>query len=267
MSAAEKAEGKDSEWRCGSFRYANTIFYETLRSWDGKRDVKDSTPPDWRANGSPGSGTTYNGPATAAANWGHDMSLNDADGWKRSSATWVESSFRDGLRAYAPSKRGNSVEGDVALDEDGSPKVLPKDQKHSAPVGESLGSIYRSSLQANVLTTARADEHFMGSLRSASMESAAEYQRKRRAKLNLPQYKELTPTEVSTAKRVWASIDLDNSGLIEVDELKKFLGALGHRATDKNVQKLIDAAEHGAEDMKPRLKEFAKTFHGLKLDL
>ena len=100
------------------------------------------------------------------------------------------------------------------------PKEVTKDQKHKAPVGESLGSIYRSSKQANVLTTANADDFFMGSLRSAPMQSAAEYQRNRRAKLNLPQYKELTPAEISKAKRVWDSIDLDNSGTIDVEELK-----------------------------------------------
>lgn len=266
MSAAEKVDGKDGDWRCGSYRYANAQFYSTLREWTGKRDVADSTPPDWRVHGAPGSGTTYKGSATAAANWGHDMSLNDADGWKRSSTPWVEKSFREGLRAYAPSKRGGGViEGDVAYDEEGRPKEVTKDQKHKAPVGESLGSIYRSSKQANVLTTANADDFFMGSLRSAPMQSAAEYQRNRRAKLNLPQYKELTPAEISKAKRVWDSIDLDNSGTIDVEELKKFLVALGHRATDKNVQKLINAAEHEAADMKQRLRDFAKMFHGISL--
>jgi len=261
-SAAEKADGKDQDWRCGSYRYANARFYEQLRSWEGKRDVKDSTPPDWRVRG----GVDQMGMKGGEGAYGHDLSLNDADGWKRSSSIWVESTFRSGLRAYQPSAKGHSDAADVSLDENGNPKVPEKDRKHMAPAGETLGSIYRSSKQANVLSTARADEHFMGSLRSGPPESAAEYQRKRRAKLGLPQFKELSKDDIAKAKRIFASIDLGgSSGGVDTADLKHFFAALGHKTTDKEVVRLLKMAEAGTADMTHELKEFARQYHKLQL--
>jgi hypothetical protein len=56
--------------------------------------------------------------------YGHDLSNNDAEGWKRSSAVWVEGTFRGGLRSY----RGV----DVAYDDQGRSKSTGKDRKHQA---------------------------------------------------------------------------------------------------------------------------------------
>ena len=94
-----------------------------------------------------------------------------------------------------------------------------------------------------MLSTARADEHFLGSLRSAPRQTAEEYQRRRRAHLNLPQYKELTPEQQTKAKRLFASIDLDGSGSIDAEELRKFLVGIGHKSSDKHVKKLLEAAD------------------------
>ena len=252
-SAAEKADGTDGDWRCGSHRYANAKFYETLRAWDGLRDVKDMTPPDWRGGGG---GSTYKGSATAAANWGHDMSLNDADGWRRSAPVWVEKTFRGGLRDY-PSM-------DIALDEMGNPKMPEKDKKHMAPAGEMLGSIYRSKKQSEVLTTAMADRHFMGSMRGTPPTSAAEYQRKRRAKMGLPIFKELSQDQEAKAKRIFAQLDFGPGG-IDVEALQNFFAALGHKPTSKEPKRLTAAAEERTADMKSQLRDFARSFHGLNL--
>lgn len=249
MSAAEKADDTDSEWRCGSYRYCNTQFYSTLRGWEGKRDVAETTPDDWRVSSAD---TLFAGSGGA---YGHDMSLNDAQGWRRSSSIWVEGTFRGGLRDY-PGQ-------DVAFDEAGNPRRQPKNSKFVA--GTNLGSIYRSTKQSNVLTTARADETFLGSLRSAPKTTHAEYQRTRRSHMNLPQYRDLSSTDVSKAKRIFAQIDLDGSGSVSPEELAKFLTSLGHKSTDKAVKKLMAAAEEGSADSKLQIQEFARLYHGLSL--
>jgi len=128
--------------------------------------------------------------------YGHDLSNNDADGWKRSSAIWVEGTFRSGLRDY------KGV--DMGFTEEGETKSTGKDQKQAQ--GTNLGSIYRSSKQSSVLSTARADEHFLGSLRSEPLRSQDDYQRTRRSHLNLPQYKDLTPEQEKKVRRIFASI-------------------------------------------------------------
>jgi hypothetical protein len=256
ISAAEKADDKDSEWRCGSYRYANTLFCSTLREWNGLRDMKDSDreglTPDWRVS----SANTMGLKAGEGA-YGHDLSLNDTEGWKRSSPIWVESTFRDGLRDYKARDVGHDEHGNPI-----SPVKLGKDKKFAA--GTDLGNIYRSSKQCNVLSTARADEHFMGSLRSGGATSPDEYQRRRRAHLNLPQFKDLSKEEIAKAKRVFEQIDLDGSGTIDADEMRKFLATLGHKPTDKAVAKLIETVDEGVKGLQT-LKEFARLHHGLML--
>lgn len=179
------------------FRYANAHFYDTLRSWPRCRDVKESTPPDWRVSAEDPFGGNRTAGGVCGA-YGHDMSTNDADGWKRSSVPYVESTFRGGLRDYKGVDVGYTEEGGVKKQGDG------KEKKHMA--GTNLGNIYRSSKQCNCLSTARADEHFLGSLRSESRKSTDDYQRTRRANLNLPQFSSLTPEQLTKAKRVFATI-------------------------------------------------------------
>lgn len=157
--------------RARQYRYCNSKFYDTLRSWHGLRDVSETTRKDWRVSAADNLGMKGGEGA-----YGHDQSNNDADGWKRSSTIWVDSTFRGGLRDY--------VGHDVSLDEEGHPRAHSKDGKFAA--GTNLGNIYRSTKQANVLSTARADECFLGSLRSAPIKSAADYQRQRRRNLGLP---------------------------------------------------------------------------------
>jgi len=246
----------DSEWRAGSFRYANAHFYDTLRSWPRCRDVKESTPPDWRVSAEDPFGGNRTAGGVCGA-YGHDMSTNDADGWKRSSVPYVESTFRGGLRDYKGVDVGYTEEGGVKKQGDG------KEKKHMA--GTNLGNIYRSSKQCNCLSTARADEHFLGSLRSESRKSTDDYQRTRRANLNLPQFSSLTPEQLTKAKRVFATIDTDDSGTIDAEELRKFLTGLGHRTNDKAVKKLLKAADDGVSDCKASLMEFCRLYHGLKL--
>jgi len=134
-------------------RYCDAHFYGSLRSWQGLRDVKETTRSDWRV-----SAADTMGMKGGEGAYGHDASSNDADGWKRSSAIWVERGFRGGLRDY---------EGvDLGYNELGGARATGKDAKQS--FGTDLGSIYRSTKQCNVLSTARADEHFLGSLRRYS---------------------------------------------------------------------------------------------------
>ena len=231
--------------------FADKKFYETLRSWPRARDMKDFTPADWRVSTDQGSRLNLGG-----AGWGHDMSLNDADGWKRSSVHWVESQFRGNMRNYP----GH----DVNLDDMGNPKPPPKQGKHVA--GTDLGNIYRDRKQSNIMTTARADEQFLGSLRNEGPLSTDEYQRRRRKHLNLPQYQELSSENVAKAKRLFATIDTDGSGTIDADELKKFLGSIGHtKANSKAVKELMQAAEEGVADGLLQVKEFCRVYHGLKL--
>ena len=234
------------------YRYCDAHFYDTLRSWSGLRDVKETTRKDWRV-----SSADNHGLKAGEGAYGHDFSNNDADGWKRSSPAWVEQTFRGGLRDY------KGV--DVGKDECGRARGMASKKDEKFQKGTDMGNIYRERKQKDRLTTERADEHFLGSLRSAPKQSAEEYQRKRRANLNLPQFRELTPEQLTKAKRVFAAIDLDGSGSIDADELKKFLVGLGHKPTDKGVQKLLSAADEGVKDMKASLKEFARLYHGMKL--
>lgn len=247
ISAAENE--RDDDWRASSRRYCNSHFYDTLRSWHGLRDVRETTRGDWRVSSADNLGMKG-----AEGAYGHDQSTNDADGWKRSSSVWVESSFRGGLRDY---------KGVDMRDEVGRAKGTEKDQKHQA--GTNLGSIYRSTKQAEVLTAARADETFLGSLRAAAPRRAEDYQRTRRAHLNLPQYRDLSAEQVTKAKRVFATIDLDGSGSVDADEIRKFLVSMGHKSTGKAVDQLIKSVEEGPQNSKLALKEFARLYHGLKL--
>lgn len=128
--------------------------------------------------------------------YGHDQSTNNAEDWRRSSPIWVEGSFRGGLRDY------KGV--DMGYDELGRSKATEKDKKNVA--GTNLGSIWRSTKQCNVLSTARADQHFTSSLRSEPRRTAEDYQRTRRSHLNLPQYRDLTQEQVTKASRIFASI-------------------------------------------------------------
>ena len=230
--------------------FADKKFYETLRQWPRARDVKDFTPADWRVAGDQAARLNLGG-----AGWGHDLTTNDADGWKRSSVPWVEKSFRGGLRDYA----GH----DVNLDEMGNPKPRPKQQAHVA--GTDLGNIYRDRKASNVMSTAMADSHFMSSLRSEKRITAEQYQRTRRAHLKLPQYQELSKEAVAKAKRLFAQIDLDGSGTIDAEELKRFLESLGHKQNTKAVKELIASVEEGTADGKLQIKEFCRMYHGMSL--
>ena len=71
--AADKAEDKDGEWRCGSYRYANSLFYNQLRSWDGQTDIAMRTPKDWRVS-------TEETLGLGGTAFGHDLTTNNADG-------------------------------------------------------------------------------------------------------------------------------------------------------------------------------------------
>ena len=122
----------DPDWRASSQRYADATFHSSLRQWDGRHDVRHSTPADWRVQGG---GPSQDGIGGSAGPNGHgpdDLSLNDADGWKRSASLWVEKQFRGGLRDYGGR--------DVKFNEDGTPKkqtVLSKDGKNIG--GTNLG--------------------------------------------------------------------------------------------------------------------------------
>ena len=122
----------DPDWRASSQRYADATFHSSLRQWDGRHDVRHSTPADWRVQGG---GPSQDGIGASAGPNGHgadDLSLNDADGWKRSASLWVEKQFRGGLRDYGGR--------DVKFNEDGTPKkqtVLSKDGKNIG--GTNLG--------------------------------------------------------------------------------------------------------------------------------
>lgn len=248
--AADRAAEKDADWRCGSYRYCNSMFYDTLRSWDGgdELDVRHRTPPDWRVS-------TEDNLGLGGTAFGHDLSNNDAQGWRRSSSVWVEKQFRSGMRDY----KGQ----DVAFNEDGTRRAQ---SKIVGDVSSGQGaSIYRSKVQANVMSTARADECFLGSLRSTGTVDADEYQRRRRRNLNLPQYKELPREDVAKAKRLFAQIDMDASGSIDADELRAFLKSIGHSEKSKAVQELIKQADEGAKDCKLQIREFCRLYHGLKL--
>ena len=122
----------DPDWRASSQRYADATFHSSLRQWDGLHDVHHSTPTDWRVQGG---GQNQDGIGVSGGPSGHgadDLSLNGADGWKRSSALWVEKQFQGGLRAYGGR--------DVTFHEDGTPvkqSVLSKDGKNIG--GTNLG--------------------------------------------------------------------------------------------------------------------------------
>ena len=51
----------------------------------------------------------------------------------------------------------------------------------------------------------------------------------------------------------------------DADEMRKFLKFIGHKATDKAVQKLIALADEGNQDSKLQLKEFCRLYHGVQL--
>jgi len=251
--AADKAAEKDADWRCGSFRYANAQFYDSLRSWNGKADIATRTPKDWRVS----SADLMKAGAAAAGvgAYGHDFSGNNADDWRRSSPIWVEKQFREKMNVY---------EGhDVAYGEDGHIKR----ENAKSGVGIVGESIWRDAKQASRLSTAKADQFFEGSLRSTDTVDRDEYQRRRRRNLNLPAFKDIPATEVSKAKRLFAQIDLNGDGSIDAEELKTFLGTLGHKVQGgpQAVQDLIKAADEGAPDCKLQIKEFARVYNGLKL--
>jgi len=252
MRAREKA-ADDADWRAGSFRYCNAHFHDTLRSWDGDMDIGTRTPKNWRVSAA----DLLAGGSRRA----DELSLNDADGWRCSKSIWCEDLFRNGLRNY----KGQ----DVALDEHGNPRNLEKEgRKIRGDVSAGLGaSIYRPTKQANTMSTEKADEVFQESLRSTSTVDKDAYQRRRRRNLNLPQFKDLDAAEVSKAKRLFAQIDVDGSGTVDAEELRKFLTGLGHKVEGgtKAVQDLIKQADEGASDCKLAMKEFARLYHGLKL--
>ena len=239
-------------------RYAHATFSETLRSWPRCRDVKETTRGDWRVSTEDPLASKIRGEQTGVVGaYGHDMSTNDTEGWRTASPVWTQIKFQSILRDY------KGV--DVAHDEQGAVTGLAarKDKKHVA--GTDLGNIYRSSLMCNVLTPESADKYFMGSMRSSERVMTDDYQRKRRANLNLPQFKSLTPEQVTKARRIFASIDLDGSGTIDADEMRKFLTSMGHKTSDKAVKKLLQAADEGVSDCKASVMEFCRLYHGLKL--
>ena len=59
--------------------------------------------------------------------------------------------------------------------------------------------------------------------------------------------------------------DLDGSGSIDAEEIRKFLVSMGHKSTGKAVDQLIKAVDEGTKDSKLALKEFARMYHGLNL--
>lgn len=185
------------------------------------------------------------------------MTHNTTEGWQTASPVYVDANFKGELRNYKGEDVGFSAQG--ANKAHGT-----KDKKHMA--GTNLGSIYRDRKKCNVLSTAMADKHFLGSLRSEQRMSTEEYQQKRRQNLNLPQFRELSSEQVTKAKRLFASIDLDGSGTLDAEELRKFLQGMGHESGSKAVQKLLKAADEGVKDSKLQLQEFCRVYHGLKLD-
>jgi hypothetical protein len=62
-----------------------------------------------------------------------------------------------------------------------------------------------------------------------------------------------------------ACTDLDGSGTIDKEEIRKFLTSMGHKSTGKAVENLIKAADEGTKDSKLALKEFARVYHGVIL--
>ena len=69
-----------------------------------------------------------------------------------------------------------------------------------------------------------------------------------------------------SAVELFERFDADGSGTIDADELKKFLGSIGHtKANSKAVKELMQAAEEGVADGLLQVKEFCRVYHGLKL--
>ena len=238
---ADRVAETDGDWRCGSFRYCNSHFHNSLRSWDGNVDVATRTPKDWRV---PASDTLGLGGSA----FGHDLTLNDLEGWRRSSPLWVDKQFTGAMRDY---------EGqDVAVDEHGADR-RPQ-SRHKGDVSSGQGaSIWRDAKLANVMSTARADEHFLGSLRCDRITDSGDYQQRRRRNLNLPAYKTLTAEQTSKAKRLFAQMDVNRSGTIDGEELRKLLKALGHKVEGgpKAIKDLIKLADEGATDSKLKVQD------------
>lgn len=138
VGRAEKAEDRDADWRCGQQSYCESHFYSSLRSWNGLTDVRDTTPADWRVSTADTLRMGDQG--------GHDMSSNDAQGWRSASSVYVGKQFQSGLRDY---------EGvDIAASDD---PAAPK-KKHS-------GIARESSPDHRRLTSTNADRYFFASLR------------------------------------------------------------------------------------------------------
>ena len=246
ISSAEKAV-EDPDWRAGSKAYCDSHFFSTLREWKECRDVRLDTPDDWRVSSKDLSANTVN--------VGHDLTTNDAYGWKTASPIWTQEEFKRRLREYPE-------EDAVDIRDSEDPHAPVKDKKNVA--GTDLGNIYRSSLQCNVLTPEMADKQFMHSLRNTYRIRPEEYQRKRRTNLNLPQFKTLDPEQLTKAKRLFISLDLEGSGQrLDPEDVRRFLTSLGHKPSDKAVKQLLTAAEEGHFDAKHQLKEFARLYHGI----
>lgn len=157
---------------------------------------------------------------------------------------------------------GHVPVADVGLDEEGHVHF----QRTKKMMGE---TIWREKKQASRLTTARADETFLGSLRSAGCSDGDEYRRRRARLLNLPSYEALSAEQRTKAKRAFANLDANGDGVIDAEELRRFLKSCGHRVgagAPKQVKQLIAAAEEGVSDAKLQVKEFARLYNGLKLD-
>ena len=186
----------------------------------------------------------------------------DLDELKKKSDVWVEEHFREELRHYPKDDEiGRSFDTGLRDKE----LAFAKEKKPLRPAGDELGSIYRKVKQSDKLRQEDADEYFQESLRSEQRMSPDEYQRRRRAHLKLPRFRNLSPDQVTKAKRIFASIDLDGSGSVAGEDMRKFLVAIGYKESDKAVKKLIEDADKGSKDSKVHLKEFVSLYHGMEL--
>ena len=290
---ARKADDADGMHKYGSRRHCNAVFADSLRDWTGRSDdVSKTTRKDWRISSA--DRLAMRGGEGA---FGHDVSLNNADDWKRSSTIYVNQTFSSGLRAY----QGESWQSpDAGFDANGHPRA------NNLPRHVGSGDIYRKPAYMMNLTTVQADQHYIPSLRAYQPKNTSEFLRTRQRHLKLPAYKDLSEEEVRRAQRLFARIDKDESGTIDAAELRKVppppstrsqrkrppvasstfdrpaddspfhpllassqcLAALGHKASEAAARELIQQAvkvDEGAPDSRLGLQGFARLIHGLEL--
>ena len=233
--------------------YANELFYQGLRSWPSGQDVKDKTKKSWSVADVDNRRSRRSG-----------TSKDELEEVKKKSSVWQEDHFRGGLRNYPKDDEyGRSFDNEYSRDKD---VAFGKDKKKGLQAaGGEQGSIYRKVKQSDKLTQDECDEYFLGSLRSEQRMSTDEYQRQRRANLKLPAFRDLSAEQVAKAKRIFAQVDLDGSGSIDGEEMRKFLVAMGYKESDKVAKKLIADADEGTKDSKLQLQEFCRLYHGMQL--